>query len=54
LLSRYKNKNILIFDEDINSGGTLRMAINALSEQTGDPSNKGVMCLCNAYSKAGY
>lgn len=54
LLKRYKDKKILIFDEDINSGGTLRMAINALTEQTGDPSNNGVMCLCNAYSKGGY
>lgn len=53
LLTRYKNKNILIFDEDINSGGTLKMTISALSEQTNDPSNKHVMCLCNAYSSSG-
>lgn len=53
LLTRYKNSKFLIFDEDTNSGATLRMAINALQEKTMDPSNKNVMCLVNGYSKKG-
>lgn len=53
LLTRYKNKKILIFDEDINSGTTLRLVINALQEKTMDASNKNVMCLVNGYSESG-
>lgn len=53
LLSRYKGKKFLIFDEDINSGGTLKMVINALMENTNDVQPQNVMCLCNAYSKTG-
>jgi hypothetical protein len=53
LLSRYKGKKFLIFDEDINSGGTLKMVINALIENTNDVQPQNVMCLCNAYSKTG-
>lgn len=53
LLTRYKNGKFLIFDEDTNSGATLRMVINALQEKTMDPTNRNVMCLVNGYSKKG-
>lgn len=53
LFSRYKNGRILIFDEDINSGGTLKCAIDALNQKLNVTNNSNLMCLVNAYSASG-
>lgn len=52
LLSRYNNANFLIFDEDINSGATLKLVIEALQEKL--EGNNNIMCLVNAYSASGF
>ena len=53
LLTRYQNAKYLIFDEDINSGATLKLVIDALQEKTFGKQNN-IMCLVNAYSASGY
>lgn len=40
----------LIFDEDINSGASLRLTVDALKRFLGKNLSNNVMCLCNAYS----
>lgn len=52
LYTQYKNAKYLIFDEDINSGQTMRLTIDALADKT-DVSSNNVMCLVNAYSSSG-
>ena len=52
LYTKYKNAKYLIFDEDINSGQTMRLTIDALADKT-DVSSNNVMCLVNAYSSSG-
>ena len=53
LFGRYKNGRILIFDEDINSGATLKCAIDALNQKLGNGNNGNLLCLVNAYSSSG-
>jgi hypothetical protein len=53
LLTRYQNAKYLIFDEDINSGATLKLVIDALQEKTFGNQNN-IMCLVNAYSASGF
>lgn len=54
LLSRYKNAKFLIFDEDINSGATLKLVIDALQEKLPDQTQNNILCLVNAYSNSGF
>ena len=53
LLTRYQNAKYLIFDEDINSGATLKLVIDALQEKTFGKQNN-ILCLVNAYSASGF
>lgn len=54
LMNRFRNSKFLIFDEDINSGATLKIVIDALEEKLPDESAENIMCLVNAYSGSGY
>ena len=54
LLKRYRNAKFLIFDEDINSGATLKIVIDALEEKLPKQSSNNIMCLVNAYSASGF
>ena len=54
LLKRYRNAKFLIFDEDINSGATLKIVIDALEEKLPGQSSNNIMCLVNAYSASGF
>lgn len=45
---RFKSKRYLLFDEDISTGSTLKLLINALHSNGVEDSN--IMCLTNAYS----
>ena len=54
LLKRYRNAKFLIFDEDINSGATLKIVIDALEEKLPEQSSNNIMCLVNAYSASGF
>jgi hypothetical protein len=63
LFERYKNANFLIIDEDMNSGGTLMLLINALKDKViGHVARRGryakikskqITCLVNAYTLKG-
>lgn len=53
MFSRYKNANFLIFDEDINSGGTFKLVIEALKAKAA-VGDDGILCLANAYSSSGF
>lgn len=54
LFKRYQNAKFLIFDEDINSGATLKCAIDALQEKLPKANNQNILCLVNAYSASGF
>lgn len=54
LLKRYRNAKFLIFDEDINSGATLKIVIDALEEKLPEQNSNNIMCLVNAYSASGF
>jgi hypoxanthine phosphoribosyltransferase len=54
LMKQYRNAKFLIFDEDINSGATLKLCIDALEEKIPDANEKNIMCLVNAYSAKGW
>lgn len=54
LMKRYQNAKFLIFDEDINSGATLKIVIDALEEKIPENSQNNLMCLVNAYSNSGF
>lgn len=45
---RFKSKKYLLFDEDISTGSTLKLLINALHNNGVEDSN--ILCLTNAYS----
>lgn len=53
LLSRFKKGNILIFDEDINSGASLKLTIEAIKDQEPSIPDNHLLCLVNAYSTGG-
>lgn len=53
LFTRYKTAHFLIFDEDINSGASLKLTIDAIKDKN-DISDKNLMCLVNAYSNSGW
>jgi hypothetical protein len=54
LFNRYKNSKFLIFDEDINSGATLKLVIDALKEKLPENTDNNILCLVNAYSGSGF
>lgn len=53
LQNKFKNANFLIFDEDINSGATLKMVCDALQDLMDNHDSK-IKCLVNAYSNSGF
>lgn len=53
LLTRYQNSKYLIFDEDVNSGATLKLVIEALQDKLNN-SQKNIKCLVNAHSTSGW
>ena len=54
LFKRYQNAKFLIFDEDINSGASLKCSIDALQEKLPNNSDNNILCLVNAYSNSGF
>lgn len=54
LFTRLKNSKFLIFDEDINSGATLKLIIEALQEKLPSCPDSNLLCLTNAYSASGF
>lgn len=54
LFNRYKNAKFVIFDEDINSGATLKLAIDALKQKLPENTDNNILCLVNAYSGSGF
>lgn len=54
LQDRFKNAKFLIFDEDINSGASLKVTINALEDKLPSQSEQNMLCLVNAYSASGF
>ena len=54
LKKQYRNAKFLIFDEDINSGATLKIVIDALEEKLPENTENNMMCLVNAYSASGF
>ena len=53
LHKRFSNAKFLIFDEDINSGATLKLTIEALEEKLPVSNENNILCLVNAYSASG-
>ena len=53
LFERLSNSNFLIFDEDMNSGATLKLSIDALLDKLPGHNEKQIMCLVNCYSSGG-
>lgn len=54
LQKRYNNAKFLIFDEDINSGATLKLTIDALEEKLPAQNTSNLLCLVNGYSASGF
>lgn len=54
LMKQYQNAKFLIFDEDINSGATLKLCIDALEEKIPNANEQNMLCLVNAYSANGF
>ena len=54
LMNRFKNAKFLIFDEDINSGATLKIVIDALEEKLPEQNSSNLLCLVNAFSNSGF
>lgn len=46
----YRNSNVLMFDEDMGSGATLRLSLEGLRNFKNDMNSKNTMCLVNAFS----
>lgn len=53
LPSRYKGAKFLIFDEDMNSGATLKLSIEALKDKLPQLPSTDILCLVNGYSAGG-
>ena len=54
LQKRYGNAKFLIFDEDINSGATLKLTIDALEDKLPSQNSNNIICLVNGYSASGF
>ena len=53
LFNRLSNSNFLIFDEDMNSGATLKLSIDALLDKIPGHNSNQIKCLVNCYSSGG-
>ena len=53
LFNRLANSNFLIFDEDMNSGATLKLSIDALLDKLPGHDENQIKCLVNCYSSGG-
>lgn len=53
LFNQLRNGKFLIFDEDMNSGATLKLAIDALQDKLPEQSEDSIKCLVNCYSSGG-
>ena len=53
LFNRLSNSNFLIFDEDMNSGATLKLSIDALLDKIPGHNSDQIKCLVNCYSSGG-
>lgn len=53
LLSRYKTANFLIVDEDVNSGGSFKLVIDALKLKLPTKNSNNILCLANGFSENG-
>ena len=53
LFTRLANSNFLIFDEDMNSGATLKLSIDALLDKLPQHNSQQIKCLVNCYSSGG-
>jgi len=53
LFTRLANSNFLIFDEDMNSGATLKLSIDALLDKLPTHNEGQIKCLVNCYSPGG-
>ena len=53
LFNRLSNSNFLIFDEDMNSGATLKLSIDALLDKIPEHNSDQIKCLVNCYSSGG-
>lgn len=53
IFSRYKNAKFLIFDEDMNSGTSLKLSIDALENKIPDINHNNICCLVNAIANTG-
>lgn len=53
LFKSLANSNFLIFDEDVNSGATLKMVVDALVQKIPNHNTRQIMGLVNAYSSSG-
>jgi hypothetical protein len=49
----YRNSNILIFDEDMGSGATLKLTLDGLKNFKNNMNASNTMCLVNAFSFVG-
>lgn len=52
LQGRFRGGKFLIYDEDVNSGATLRLVVDALNEKLPDGEHQ-ILCMANAYSNSG-
>lgn len=53
LLNRLKNGKFLIIDEDVNSGASFKLAIDALREKLPENPDINIVCLANGFSENG-
>ena len=53
LFTQLANSNFLIFDEDMNSGATLKLSIDALLDKIPGHNSDQIKCLVNCYSSGG-
>lgn len=53
LLTQYQNGKFLIYDEDMNSGGTFKLVIDVLLDKLPNNSDNNLVCMANAYSSSG-
>lgn len=54
LFKQYQNGKFLIVDDDMNSGGSLKSLIMALSDVMPEETSSDIMCLVNAYYGNGF
>lgn len=53
LIQSLQHAKVLIFDEDINTGTSLKLCIDAYKEKMPNSNTKNLICLTNAYSDSG-